>query len=89
MVSDKAVYHATSPDALETRDLNVAYGTSRAVMDVSLKIPERSIVSLIGARTGDTLVSFMGPSSRQTANHGDLHQPRPRAADGDILPPWA
>lgn len=33
---------------LETKDLNISYGTARAVLDVSIGIPERSIVALIG-----------------------------------------
>lgn len=33
---------------LETKDLNISYGTQRAVLDVSLVIPDRSITALIG-----------------------------------------
>jgi phosphate transport system ATP-binding protein len=43
-----AAFAANSPHALAIRDLNVSYGTSRAVLDVSLEVPERSIVALIG-----------------------------------------
>jgi phosphate transport system ATP-binding protein len=35
-------------NVLETKDLNVSYGTHRAVMDVNLLVPERSITALIG-----------------------------------------
>lgn len=34
--------------ALDIRDLNVSYGSKRAVLDVSLQIPEKSIIALIG-----------------------------------------
>ncbi len=35
-------------NVLETKDLNISYGTHRAVLDVSLVMPERSITAMIG-----------------------------------------
>ena len=35
-------------NVLEAKDLNVSYGMSRAVLDVSIAVPEHSIVALIG-----------------------------------------
>lgn len=41
-------FRANPATALEIRELNVSYGTSRAVLDVSLNVPEKAILALIG-----------------------------------------
>src|SRR5258708_17925012 len=38
----------TSAGKMETKDLNVYYGATRAIKDISLEIPERQVAALMG-----------------------------------------
>jgi phosphate transport system ATP-binding protein len=43
-----SIFEPTTPVELETRDLSVLYGTTRAVKGISIKIPDRKVVAFIG-----------------------------------------
>jgi phosphate transport system ATP-binding protein len=45
---DGPIIEPPAPWALEFQDVNISYGMNRAVLDVSLRVQERSITALIG-----------------------------------------
>jgi hypothetical protein len=46
--SQDTVTPATGQTVIETRDLNVHYGETRALQDITMEIPERQVTALIG-----------------------------------------
>jgi phosphate transport system ATP-binding protein len=42
------IFEPTTPVELETRDLSVLYGETRAVKSISIKVPDRKVVAFIG-----------------------------------------
>ncbi|CAN5625041.1 phosphate ABC transporter ATP-binding protein PstB [soil metagenome] len=43
-----SIFEPTTPVELEARNLSVFYGSTRAVKDVSIKVPDRRVVAFIG-----------------------------------------
>jgi phosphate transport system ATP-binding protein len=43
-----SIFSPTTPVELETRNLSVFYGSTRAVKDISIQIPDRKVVAFIG-----------------------------------------